>query len=56
MDREELEGTIARARTEDERLSWFGALLTKESKLEGHLIIVGGPAIEIYLTSIHQCY
>jgi hypothetical protein len=51
MIRREFERTIAKARTEDERLAWFGALLTRESKLEGKLIIVGGSAIEIYLTS-----
>ena len=51
MERKEFERTIAKARTEDERLSWFGALLTRESNLEGQLIIVGGSAIEIYLTS-----
>jgi hypothetical protein len=51
MDRREFERAIAKARTEDERLSWFGALLTRESKLAGRLIIVGGSAIEIYLTS-----
>jgi len=51
MDRREFEQTIAKARTEDERLSWFGALLTRDSKLAGRLIIVGGSAIEIYLTS-----
>jgi len=51
MNRREFERTIAKALTEDERLAWFGALLTRESSLEGHLIIVGGSAIEIYLTS-----
>jgi hypothetical protein len=51
MDRKEFEQAIAKARTEDERLSWFGALLTRESNLAGGLIIVGGSAIEIYLTS-----
>jgi hypothetical protein len=51
MDRKEFERALARARTEDERLSWFGALLTHESKLDGQLIIVGGSAVEIYLTS-----
>jgi hypothetical protein len=51
MIRREFERTIARARTEDERLAWFGALLTRESGLNGRLIIVGGSAIEIYLTS-----
>lgn len=51
MNRKEFEDTLAKARTEDERLSWFGALLTRESKLDGQLIIVGGSAIEIYLTS-----
>jgi len=51
MNRKEFERILTKARTEDERLAWFGALLTRESKLEGHLIIVGGSAIEIYLTS-----
>ncbi|MGP8076486.1 MAG: hypothetical protein ACLP8Y_07130 [Thermoplasmata archaeon] len=51
MNRKEFEIALAKARTEDERLAWFGALLTRESKLDGHLIIVGGSAIEIYLTS-----
>jgi len=51
MIRQDFERTIAKARTEDERLAWFGALLTRESRLSGKLIIVGGSAIEIYLTS-----
>jgi hypothetical protein len=51
MDRREFERTIAKARSEDQRLSWFGALLTRESKLDGQLIIVGGSAVEIYLAS-----
>jgi hypothetical protein len=51
MDRREFEQAIDKAPTEDERLAWFGALLTRESKLDGHLIVVGGSAIEIYLTS-----
>lgn len=51
MNRHALEETLAKARTEDERLAWFGALLTRESRLEGRLIIVGGSAIELYLTS-----
>ncbi len=51
MNRKEFERTLAAARTEDERLAWFGALLTRESKLDGQLIIVGGSALEIYLTS-----
>lgn len=50
MDRKEFERTLATARTEDERLSWFGALLTRESKQEGRLMIVGGSAIEINLS------
>jgi hypothetical protein len=51
MIRREFERIIAQARTEDERLAWFGALLAREASLEGRLIIVGGSAIEIYLTS-----
>jgi hypothetical protein len=51
MDRKEFERTVAKARTEEERLAWFGALLSRESNLEGRLIIVGESAIEIYLTS-----
>jgi|SRR5208283_292103 len=51
MNRKEFERAISEARSEDERLSWFGALLTRESKLDGQLIIVGGSAVEIYLTS-----
>ncbi|HKN07355.1 MAG TPA: hypothetical protein VJ021_07145 [Thermoplasmata archaeon] len=51
MNRKEFERILAKARTDDERLTWFGALLTLESKLEGQLIIVGGSAVEIYLTS-----
>ncbi len=51
MNRRQFAFAIGKARTEDERLAWFGALLTRESKLEGRLIIVGGSAIEIYLTS-----
>jgi hypothetical protein len=51
MERKAFERTISRARSEDERLAWFGALLTRESKQEGRLIIVGGSAVEVYLTS-----
>jgi len=51
MDRKKFEQAIAQAGSEDERLAWFGALLTRESGLEGRLIIVGGSAVEIYLSS-----
>lgn len=51
MNRKEFERVLGLAGSEDERISWFGALLTRESGLEGKLIIVGGSAIEVYLTS-----
>lgn len=51
MERPELESVLRRAGSEDERLAWFGALLTREANLPGRLLIVGGSAIEIYLTS-----
>jgi len=40
---------IASAPTPEDRISWFGALLAKESRTE--VEIVGGSAIEIYLSS-----
>jgi hypothetical protein len=51
MKREEFDRIIGRARTEDKKVAWFGALLTRETGLVGRLIIVGGSAIEVYLTS-----
>jgi hypothetical protein len=33
MNRSQFTLTIGKARTEDESLAWFGALLTRESKL-----------------------
>ncbi len=51
MDAKAFDSTLQRARTQTERLAWFGALLTKETGLEGRLVIVGGSAIEIYLGS-----
>jgi hypothetical protein len=51
MDRQEFEGILSSAPSESERIAWFGALLTREAGLEGKLIIVGGSAIEVYLTS-----
>jgi hypothetical protein len=51
MNRREFEQAIAKADSEDRRIAWFGALLTRESGLRGKLIIVGGSAIELYLSS-----
>ncbi|HTT73767.1 MAG TPA: hypothetical protein VMG99_06445 [Thermoplasmata archaeon] len=51
MEREELDRALASGRSEEERLAIFGALLAKESKLGRRLILVGGAAIEIYLSS-----
>jgi hypothetical protein len=51
MDRQEFERILSSAPSESERIAWFGALLTREAGLQGKLIIVGGSAIEVYLTS-----
>lgn len=49
MDRGELADALARARTPDDRLAWFAALLGREAHAQ--VEIVGGSAVEIYLTS-----
>lgn len=51
MNRTEFDRTLRKAASEDQRIAWFGALLTAASGLDGRLIIVGGSAIEVYLTS-----
>jgi len=49
MDAKQFSKTIASAAKLEERIAWFGALLAKESRTE--VEIVGGSAVEIYLTS-----
>lgn len=49
MDRAELARALGRATTPDDRLAWFAALLARESRAQ--VEIVGGSAVEIYLTS-----
>lgn len=51
MNREEFDAALAKASSGSERIAWFGAILTRESGLRGRLIIVGGSAIEIYVSS-----
>lgn len=51
MDRREFEAAVAEAPSEEERLAYFGALLARETGLGSRLVIVGGSAIEIYLTA-----
>ena len=51
MNRREFETVLATASSEDERIAWFGALLARETGLGDRLIIVGGSAIEVYLSS-----
>lgn len=51
MNRKEFEAAIASAPSEEERLAYFGALLSRETGLGSRLVIVGGSAIEIYLTA-----
>ncbi|MGB7124923.1 MAG: hypothetical protein WBE40_08750 [Thermoplasmata archaeon] len=46
MDRREFDAVMRKAESPDQRVAWFGALLTKESGVE--VIIVGGSAIEVY--------
>ncbi|MGA8302709.1 MAG: hypothetical protein WA691_05880 [Thermoplasmata archaeon] len=46
MDEHEFDTIIRRAERPDERVAWFGALLTEASGVS--LVIVGGSAIEIY--------
>jgi hypothetical protein len=49
MDAREFERKIREAPTPEEHLAWFGALLAAEA--ETPVELVGGSAIEIYLTS-----
>jgi hypothetical protein len=49
MDGSQFDKIINSAPTLEERIAWFGALLQRESKTD--IEIVGGSAIEIYLTS-----
>lgn len=51
MDRPEFEKALHAQRTGQGRISCFGALLASESGLGSRLVIVGGSAIEVYLTS-----
>lgn len=51
MNRSEFEAAIASAPSEEERLAYLGALLSRETGLGSRLVIVGGSAIEIYLTA-----
>ncbi len=49
MDEEEFDSALEKAPTPEDRLAWFGALLAREART--HVELVGGSAIEIYLTS-----
>lgn len=49
MDVDEFDDVISAARTREDQIAWFGALLSKECRSE--VEIVGGSAIEIYLSS-----
>jgi hypothetical protein len=51
MDGAELDRILASASSGAQRIEWFGALLAKESGLGRRLVIVGGSAIEVYLSS-----
>lgn len=51
MNRREFERLIRTAPDEHSRVAWFGALLGRETNLEHSLVVVGGSAIEVYLTS-----
>jgi len=51
MDRREFESAISKAPSEEDRVAYFGALLARESGLGSRLILVGGSALQIYLTS-----
>jgi hypothetical protein len=50
MDAAEYSRTIRQATSGEERVAWFGALLGSES--ETKVEIVGGSAVEVYLSSI----
>lgn len=49
MDAAEFSRTIRKARTPEDRIAWFGALLASETRKA--VEVVGGSAIEIYLSS-----
>ena len=49
MDAAEFAREIGKAKSAEERIAWFGALLRRESGKD--VEVVGGSAIEIYLTS-----
>lgn len=49
MDRSELTRALAQAGTPEDRLAWFVALLSREARVQ--VEVVGGSAVEIYLTS-----
>jgi hypothetical protein len=49
MDAAEFAREIGKARSAEERIAWFGALLRRESGK--NVEVVGGSAIEVYLTS-----
>ena len=51
MNRRKFESALSSAPSEEDRLAYFGALLAGESGLGSRLILVGGSALEIYLTS-----
>ena len=51
MNRREFESAIGTASSEEDRVAYFGALLARESGLGKGLVLVGGSAIEIYLTA-----
>ena len=50
MDADELDRILRTAPTPGDRVAWFGALLTKE--VRGRIELVGGSAVEIYLSSV----
>ncbi|MGD0250186.1 MAG: hypothetical protein ABSB97_04790 [Thermoplasmata archaeon] len=49
MDATEFDKVLSSAPKPEDRIAWFGALLTKESRTK--VEIVGGSAIELYLSS-----
>jgi hypothetical protein len=51
LDAEQFERAIDSAPSEAKRIAWFGALLARESGLGDRLVIVGGSAIEVYMTA-----
>jgi hypothetical protein len=51
MDGKEFDRAVARAKSPEQKVAWFGALLAHETGLGSRLVIVGGSALEVYLTS-----